>query len=277
MHIWVVGKEGMLGSYFSKILKEQEISFYSTSKKEVDITDIASIKASIAQNNPTHIINCAAYTNVEKAEEEIEKAFSINGGGVENLALAASNCKLVHFSTDYIFDGAKKKPYVEEDLPSPLNVYGQSKLAGERALFKIKPDALVIRISWLYGGKTDFVAKMIDLFEKRNQLSIVSDQIGRPTYAKDVVLYTLASLEKSGLYHFAQEGEISWYEFAKEIFSIESRKKRFLCKKIEPIETKNFPTKAARPLYSVLGSSKMHSRTKKARPWQMALKEYLHG
>lgn len=277
MLIWVIGKNGMLGSYFCKALKKEKIPFFSTSHKQVDITKNALIKQCIAKRKPTHIINCAAYTNVEKAEEEKEKAYSLNCDGIVNLARAAKSCKLIHFSTDYVFDGTKQDPYLEEDQTNPINVYGKSKLAGERLLLEIKPDALVFRISWLYGKKGDFVSKMLHLFKKKETLSVVADQIGCPTYAKDVVTSVLSMLDAEGLYHYVQEETCSWYIFAKKILEYESHVNMVLCKSIEPVLTINYQTKARRPLYSVLGSSKIQSHIKKTRPWFVALKEYLHG
>lgn len=276
MFFWVVGANGMLGSSFCKLFKEKKIPFFSTSKGEADITDFSSLQKIYLEKKPTHIINCAAYTNVEKSEEDGETAFLVNERGIGNLAEIVQG-KLVHFSTDYVFDGRKKTPYFETDIPCPINVYGESKLAGERVLFKRKPDALCIRISWLFGGQDDFVSKMTRLMQQKKVLKVVDDQIGCPSFSDDVALFTFEMLSEEGIFHFIQGEQTSWYGFAREIFSLLNKKKSLLCTKIEPIDTKNFVTKAKRPLYSVLGSSKIQSRIKSTQTWQRALEEFING
>lgn len=276
MLIWIVGCSGILGGSFCKLLHEKNIPFFSTTKDQADITDLSALQKIIQKKNPTHIINCAAYTEVEKAEEEEEKAFLVNSQGIANLA-SVSRGKLIHFSTDYVFDGKKKTPYLEEDDPCPINVYGKSKLAGEKILFKMKTNALCIRISWLFGGENDFVSKILKLMNQKKSLSMVYDQIGVPCYAKDVAAFTLGMLEREGIYHYSSLESSSWYEFAKEIFFLTNKKKSLLCEEIKPIVTKDFKTKARRPLYSVLGSSKIHFQAKNPRTWKCALKEYIDG
>jgi len=275
MKIWVIGKKGMLGSWFCKILSEKSIEFIATDRNQVDLQNFDQISNFLNTYKPTHIINCAAYTNVEKAEEDKQKAFNANCHGVKNLAQASKKVKLIHFSTDYVFGGEKLKPYKEDDPVNPINVYGQSKLDGESELFKNHDRALCLRISWLFGAKNDFVSKMRSLFQSKEKLSIVSDQVGCPTYAKEVVLTTLDLIDEKGLFHFSSSGFCSWYEFAK--FILESEKKPTLCKSIEPILTKNFPTKAKRPLYSVLDLSKIRKTGIKPRPWQSGVEEFING
>lgn len=277
MLIWVIGKKGILGSWFCRILKEKKISFIATSFDEVDLLLPNSIESFIEQKKPTHIINCAAYTDVEKAEEERDKAFLLNSFAIELLAKKASSCKIIHFSTDYVFNGEKRKSYVEDDETCPINVYGQSKQEGEKKLFALHEDALCIRISSLFGGNNDFISKIERLLLTKESLSVVKDQIICPTFAKDVVEATLLLLNVRGLFHFSSSSSCSWYDYALFLFRENKMKKHLKCEGIKPILTKDFSTKAKRPLYSVLSLSKIQTFGVKSRDWQLALEEYLDG
>jgi len=277
MLIWVIGKKGILGSWFCRILEEKKIPFLATSSDEVDLLLPDSIESFIKQKKPTHIINCAAYTDVEKAEEEGDKAFLLNSFAIEVLAKKTPGCKIIHFSTDYVFNGEKKESYVEGDETCPINVYGQSKKEGEKKLFALHEDALCIRISSLFGGKNDFISKMEHLFLTKENLAVVNDQIICPTFAKDVAEATLLLLNERGLFHFSNSSFCSWYDYALFLFREKKKKKHLKCQRIEPILTKDFSTKAKRPLYSVLSLSKIRTFGVKSRDWQLALEESLNG
>lgn len=261
--VWVVGKHGLLASSFVQICNTEDVPYISTSKSEVDITDRAQIANFLDQHSFSHVINCSGYTNVEKAETDKEMAFLLNETAVMYLAKEcnARGLKLIHFSTDYVFSGKKLRPYNEEDQTAALNVYGQTKIAGERALFDHSENALLIRISWLFGsyGKS-FVSKMKDLMLKEKELRVIDDQIGKVSCAEDVVRATLALLDRSGIYHFANGGILSWYEFAREI--LDQLKKEGLpvvCEKIYPIKSSEYQQKVTRPLFSVLDTTKIEN------------------
>ncbi|RYF77686.1 MAG: dTDP-4-dehydrorhamnose reductase, partial [Chitinophagaceae bacterium] len=222
------------------------------------------------------VINCAAYTAVDKAESEREEAFQINATAVGALAAACSKqgTGFIHISTDYVFDGSRQTPFKEDDAVNPINVYGESKLAGEQAALQNNPQSIVIRTSWVYSsyGK-NFVKTMMRLMSEKQIISVVNDQWGSPTYAVDLakaILHIIESDEwRPGIYHFSNEGVISWFDFAKEIGSLVQTK----CE-IRPTITANFPTPAKRPAYSAMDKTKIQQQYKIAlRPWQESLRE----
>lgn len=262
--IWIVGKSGILAKAFSKKCKEENIDFASTSKEEVDVTKIEQVQNFLKNQTFSHIINCSGYTNVEKAEEDVEEAFLLNVTSVKNLAICAEEkkTKLLHFSTDYVFDGKKNSPYKENDSVSALNIYGESKAQGEKILFAHHEKALLIRISWLFGktGKS-FVSVMKDLMQKKEEIKVVQDQIGRVSFAEDVTAASFALLEEEGIFHFANEGTLSWYDFAVAIYEKLCEKKvPLLCKRIIPILSKDYPQKALRPKCSILDTTKIEAK-----------------
>jgi dTDP-4-dehydrorhamnose reductase len=219
-------------------------------------------------------VNCAAYTAVDKAESEPQLAMQINGEAVGILAKTCkeNETKLIHLSTDYVFDGTSNQPYTEEDEPNPLNVYGNSKLKGEKLSLEFHPDTVILRTSWVYSsfGK-NFVKTMIKLMKEKESVSVVSDQIGSPTYASDLaeVVLGIVSSEKfqPGIYHFTNDGILSWYEFAVRIKVLIERH----CHVI-PIPTSAYPTPAKRPPYSVLNKEKIKSTYGvELKPWQESL------
>lgn len=279
-YIWLCGAAGMLGSHFQRLLTHRKISFVMSDVKEVDITSAEAVSRFVAKNQVSHIINCAAYTNVDKAEDEKDKAFLINTTGVVNLALAAKQyqAKVIHFSTDYVFDGCGKIPYTEEDECHPLSVYGESKREGEIRLLELLPGALIIRTSWLFGfpGK-NFVNTILRLMQEKETLKIVSDQIGRPTYCEDLAVATLDLLDHQGIFHFANQGETSWFQFACDIQK-KAKALQFpsILQTIEPISSEEYITKVKRPAYSVLDTSKAEKILKKPiRHWHEALDDYI--
>ena len=222
-----------------------------------------------------YCINCAAYTAVDKAETEVEKAFEINAKGAKNLALVcnAQDAILIHISTDFVFDGNKTEPYTETDVPKPISVYGASKLQGEVEVQKTLKKHFIIRTSWLYSEHgANFMKTMLRLAEIRDEISVVSDQIGTPTYAgdlADVILKIIRSKQQNfGLYHYSNEGVASWYDFAKAIFEASDLKVKTI-----PIKTEAYPTPAKRPVYSVMDKTKITSILGvETRNWQDSLK-----
>ena len=260
MKILVIGSEGQLGSELKKISKNyNNVSWFFSSVKVLDLSDLNSINNYLSNINPAVIVNCAAYTNVDKAETEIELVNIINYNAVEVISKWTNdnNKKLVHISTDYVFNGFSKVPLSEYSHTNPLNEYGRSKLKGEQVCLKNDLSSIVIRTSWLYSsfGK-NFVKTMIDLMKKNNSVKVVNDQIGSPTYAYDlakvIIEIIMNNKNKSGLFHYSNEGEISWFEFARSI-----RELYKLDCEIIGVSSKEFKTLAKRPKYSLLNKSKI--------------------
>lgn len=266
MVVVVTGASGQLGQSLQFIAKKHpEITFHFYTSAELNITDLEKCKAIFAETNPDFCINAAAYTAVDKAESEPEKAHLINVIGSENLAKVCKefDTTLLHISTDFVFDGNATKPYTEEDLPNPTGVYGQTKLDGEKAIQKIWDKHLIIRTSWVYSQfGNNFMKTMLRLGAERDSLSVVSDQIGTPTNAVDLAecLLTIVNTQyltpntqyRYGIYNFSNEGQCSWYDFAKKIFEIHK-----IEIDLQPIPTSSYPTPARRPSYSVLDKEKI--------------------
>jgi len=260
--ILVTGGNGQLGSEIKELSSSfTNDSFFFTDTSNLDITNHAVVAAFIKTNNIDVIVNCAAYTAVDKAESEPELADAINHLAVKNLAIIAKErgAKLIHISTDYVFDGTGHKPYVETDIPNPQSVYGQTKLDGELAIQAVNPsNSIIIRTSWVYSNfGSNFVKTMLRLGKEHEKINVVSDQVGSPTYAGDlakVILKILPTIknEQVAIYHFANSGTCSWSEFAKAIFEIKGLKVM-----VHPILTSQYPTIAKRPKYSVLGTDKI--------------------
>lgn len=268
MRVWLVGKSGMLCNSFEKLLREGDC--FVTDEHQVDICNREAVED---VDGYTHIINCAAYTNVDGAEKEIERAFAVNRNGVQNLAEAAKKrgAKLVHFSTDFVFDGKREVPYREEDLPNPLSVYGKSKYEGEKCVWGASEKNLVIRTSWLFGdGRANFVKTMVKLLRERKGLHVVSDQVGCPTFSDDLARATMDLLDCEGLFHFSGTGAVSWYGFAQEIASCLPD----CSTQIHPITTEEYGGLAPRPVYSVL-STKKAQRNTVVRNWREGLEAYV--
>ena len=262
MKVLVIGSEGQLGLEFQKISNNLDsLSWVFSTIKNLDLSKLDTISSLLSNINPSIIINCAAYTGVDKAESEPKLANTINYNAVDIISKWTINNKkkLIHISTDYVFDGLSNIPLSENSKTKPVNEYGSSKLKGEVACLKNDPNSIVIRTSWLYSsfGK-NFVKTMIDLMKKNNSVKVVNDQIGSPTYAYDlakVVMYIIInSKNKSGLYHYSNNGEISWFEFAKSIRELYN-----LNCEIVGVSSKEFKTQAKRPKYSLLNKSKIKS------------------
>jgi dTDP-4-dehydrorhamnose reductase len=260
MNILVTGSNGQLGRSIQKIASfYPSFDFLFTDIAEVDITDSQGIEKLIVENQIKAIINCAAYTAVDKAETDRESAARINADGPFILAQIAKrfNVKLIHISTDYVFSGKSYLPLKESDPTNPIGVYGQTKLEGELAVIKSGCDSLIIRTSWLYSEfGNNFVKTMLHLGGVKSELNVIYDQIGTPTYAEDLARTILFLLQKdfSGntIYHYSNEGAISWYDFADAIFDLSG-----ISIKLNAIESFEYPTAAQRPFYSVLNKRKI--------------------
>jgi dTDP-4-dehydrorhamnose reductase len=264
-NILVTGGNGQLGSELKELTPTySNYHFIFTDVENLDICDHKAVATFIEKNNIHTIINCAAYTAVDRAEEQFELANKINHLAVSNFAQIANekNVQLVHISTDYVFDGTNHKPYTETDIPNPKSVYGQTKLDGELAIQQINPqNSIIIRTSWVYSKfGNNFVKTMLRLGNEREELSIVADQIGTPTNAADLAKTILDILPKIKnevveIFHYSNEGACSWYDFAKAIFEIDN-----LPVKVKPIESVQYPTPAERPFFSVLNKSKIKEK-----------------
>jgi dTDP-4-dehydrorhamnose reductase len=254
----IFGAFGMLGHALQHVFPEALCKGH-----DLDITDPAGLRAFMRESRPAIVINAAAYTDVEGCEEDREQAFEVNGRAPGYIAEACheSGSLLVHYSTDYVFNG-EKQVYIESDTPDPINVYGASKLLGEQLIRKYHDNFLIIRTSWLFGPHgRNFVDTMLTLSRQMEQVKVVNDQFGRPTYTHDLAGKTRNLLEKeSGIYHVTNDGTCTWYEFAQAIIP-----------NAIPCSTDEFPRKARRPKYSVLAST----RTQPMRPWREALADYL--
>ena len=270
--ILVVGANGMLGRDLLSLLGERG---RGVDLPEMDITDILSVQRVLTALKPKVLVNCAAYTDVDGCESDTETAMQVNAEGVAFLAMISREigATLVQISTDYVFDGSKGSPYREDDLPRPLNVYGESKLAAELNV-DVNPDNLLIRTQWLYGlhGK-NFVETMLRLGREKSELSVVDDQIGAPTWTVDLARGILALIDKGcrGTYHVANSGSTSWNGFAREIFAAAGMQVAVL-----PTTTEQLNRPARRPLHSTLDCGKLLADTGLAlQPWQEALRQYL--
>jgi len=278
--ILVTGGNGQLASCIKDVEKEyDDLNIIYTDHLELDICELNQIQT-FFKSNPqiNYCINCAAYTAVDKAETEAEKAFEINATGAKNLAQVCNDhdAILIHVSTDFVFDGEKNEPYTETDVANPISVYGASKLQGEVEIQQALKEYFIIRTSWLYSEYgNNFMKTMLRLAETRDGISVVSDQIGTPTYAGDlaeiIIQIINTKTEKYGIYHYSNEGVASWFEFAKEIFKLTKNKI-----KVNPIPSIEYLTPAKRPKYSVLDKKKIIDVFKIDIPfWRESLKKVI--
>jgi dTDP-4-dehydrorhamnose reductase len=292
MRILVTGKNGQVGQSIQNIVNKtsstdlKDYDFVFIGRDELDLSEAASIKAYFEKNKFDMAINCAAYTSVEQAEVEENDANLINFLAVKEIATIAkkNNMKLIHISTDFVFDGDKSQPYIETDITSPKNIYGKTKLAGELAAISImKFNAIVLRSSWIYSEYgNNFVDTIIKNAKLKGQLDIISDQIGTPTYAYDLAQTIINILSKdksrkremtSQIYHYSNEGECTWFDFAKEITDI----LKIDCN-LNPITTDDYPQLAKRPRYSVLSKKKISKEFDlNINNWQDSLKHCLNN
>ena len=258
--ILVTGGNGQLAQCLKDVVKnDSELDVDFQDLPALDITNKQQLESYFLNNEFDYCINCAAYTAVDLAEEQSDLAYAVNAEGPKNLAEVCKKyeVKFLHISTDFVFDGKKQTPYIETDMPNPLGVYGKSKWQGERNIQEIMEDYFILRTSWLYSEYgNNFMKSMLRLSETRDEISVVSDQIGAPTYAGDlaeVLVKIVLSLSTNyGVYHYSNSGAISWYDFAVEIFTLFGKKIE-----VKPIKTKDYPTAAKRPRYSVLDTTKI--------------------
>ena len=276
--ILVTGANGQLGSELRVLSVNSNHEFLFTDVAELDITNREAVDNYVSEHGAEIIVNCAAYTNVDKAEDDTEMADNINHLAVKNLAEVSAKYKLIliHISTDYVFDGSKNTPYLETDATAPLGVYGRTKLAGEKAVTDSGCDYLIIRTSWLYSSfGNNFVKTIRRLTAEKDSLKVVFDQVGTPTYAGDLAQAILKIIDSgkyadnAGIYHFSNEGVCSWYDFAIEIRNLSGN----LCD-IQPCHSDEFPSKVKRPNFSVLDKTKIKETFGLKIPyWKVSLRE----
>ena len=272
--VLLLGGYGLLGSYFREIQNDfSNLSIFAPKKEDLDFSDFAAITEAISEFGPRFVINCAAYTDVDGAETNSADAFMLNSAGVKNLAQACEKkqATLIHFSTDYVFDGENPAGYIENDEPNPINIYGESKLKGEAHIAEVMSKFYIVRTAWLFGkyGR-NFVDTMRKLALERTHLSVVNDQVGSPTYALDLAKAVIENFILSepdyGIYHMTNSGKASWFELAKEIFLRTGTNNL-----VKPVSSAEFPRPARRPAFSILQNTKLPLM----RDYREALSEYL--
>lgn len=274
--ILITGANGQLGYDFQRIFREKKIDFIATDYKELDITDISTVREFVQGKNIDLIINCAAYNNVDKAEEEKEICYKLNAYAPRDLAIVAKeiDADYITYSTDFVFDGSKKIPYTEKDKPSPLSVYSQAKADGEKLVLEIYEKSFVIRTSWVFGiANNNFNKQVINWSRSRDILGIVDDQVSSPTYSYDLALYSLKLLEtkKYGLYHLSNAGEASKYDQAKHVLDSIGWKGI-----LNRAKSSDFALPAKRAEYSKLDSSKLENTIGKKLPsWENGIDRFL--
>lgn len=278
MKILVTGANGQLGQELVQQLQQKNVELYAFTKTDLDICNLSNVQQVVNEIQPQVIINAAAFTKVDLAETEQDLAFNVNAYGQRNLAVAAEQvgAKICYVSTDYVFDGNATEPYQEHALVNPIGVYGKSKYAGEQLTQTLNSKYFIVRTAWVYGEYgPNFVKTMLRLAKERDELGVVSDQIGSPTYTVDLAtfLIELVQTEKYGIYHCTNSGSCSWYEFAQAIFE-ESN----VDIKVNPLTTDQYPTPAKRPNYSVLSDRALKlNGFKPVRHWRDGLKAFLNN
>lgn len=271
----------MLGREICRLLEARKKPFIATDRKTVNIALLEDVSDFIRTQKITHVINCAAYTNVDKAEEEQKEAYFVNALGPYHLGIAGRKhgARVLHFSTDYVFNGKSSLPYSEDYPCSPISAYGMSKLAGEIKLLDEHQHACIVRTSWLFGqGGKNFVESMLNVMREKETIQVVSDQRGRPTYCADLAEAAFELIDQQGIYHFANAGETSWFHFAQEIQGQAlGLGEKLRVKTIDPIRADEYRAIAKRPANSVLSTKKYEDFSrKKPRSWTEALRQYLH-
>ncbi|RCW47567.1 dTDP-4-dehydrorhamnose reductase [Paenibacillus prosopidis] len=274
--IIVTGANGQLGRELTQWTTEA-VEIVGLARGELDVTNLSACRNLFTFHRPDVVIHCAAYTAVDKAEYEYDAAFRVNAAATRNVSVAAREvgAKLCYISTDYVFDGKGNTPYREYDQTNPLTVYGKSKLAGEQAVQALHDRFYIVRTSWVYGKYgNNFVKTMLNIASERDRVKVVADQIGSPTYTRDLAAFLLELVETDyyGIFHASNSGSCSWFEFAKAIF--EESGMNIL---VEPCTTADFPRPALRPAYSVMDQSAIRIYgLQTLRPWKEALSEYLN-
>lgn len=279
MKLWITGGAGLLGSLLHEICGQRQIMSVATTRAEVDITNLDAVMRFVETDAPTHIVNCAAYTAVDQAEKEQELAFAVNAHGAENLAKAARKhkLKLLHVSTNFVFDGTSLTPYAEEDVANPISVYGLSKWEGEKRVLGHYDKACIVRTSWLFGKKLgkNFLSKVLENLQKETVLRVSDDQVARATYAQDLAEALLALLDQKGIFHFANHEPVSRYQVACDVKAeAEKRGIALACQEIVPVSSKEFVLPARRPENGVLATRKIEQHLP-IRSWRSALGEFI--
>ncbi len=280
MKVLITGSGGQLGHHLQELLKAKRVEYVATDVNELDITDFGAVNELIKKYKPSHVINTAAYNAVDLCEENVAIAFAINAAGPWNLALAAreNDCVFVHVSSDFVFDGTKKSPYVETDPPNPQSAYARSKYAGELLVQNAGGKYFILRTAWLYGDEgKNFPTAIIERAHAEEVLSVVEDQVGCPTYAKDLAeaIFALTQTKAYGLYHGVNKGSASWYSFARAILkeveldaTVQTQTAKQYAKGVNRVV-------AARPAHSELATDKLQKESGYTfRPWQEALHEW---
>jgi dTDP-4-dehydrorhamnose reductase len=275
--ILITGSNGQLGRAINKQYANTEFELVNTDVAELDITSVDAVVKMMREVKPYAIINCAAHTGVDACETDGENAYRINAIGPRNLSIAATEvgAKMVHVSTDYVFEGNGTKPYIEFDGVNPQGMYGRTKLAGENFVKEFAKDYFIIRTAWLYGDGKNFVKTMLRLAETNDKVRVVGDQYGTPTSASELakMIAHLVPTQNYGLFHGTCEGACSWADFAKEIFRLAGK-----TTEVEAITTAEYPTPAVRPAYSVLENYMLKLTTDFSfAPWEAAIKEYMES
>ena len=274
--ILITGAKGQLGYDFQRLFDKLKEEYIATDRDDLDITDIEKVREFVKDKNIALIINCAAYNNFDKAEDEPELCKKLNTYAPRDLAIVAKEigADYITYSTDFVFDGEKKAPYTEEDISNPLSIYGKSKYEGEKEVFKVKPDSFVVRTSWVFGiANNNFNKQVINWSKNKDELSIVDDQISSPTYSKDLAYYSweLIKTKKYGLYHLSNTGEASKYDQGKYVLD-----KIGWQGKLNRAKTKDFNLKAQRAEYTKLDSSKLEKAIGKKIPsWENGIDRFL--
>lgn len=268
MKWWIIGKKGLLARALQRRAHAQAIDYVATSAEEVDILDPLSVAQAAWQIHPTHVINTAAYTDVDGAERHLADTFALNANGAETVAHAAQKigAKLIHISTDYVFDGRRSIPYLEGDLCAPVNVYGRSKLEGERRVLAVCPQSCVMRTSWLFDKERGFIARLYRLLQEGKEVEVVQDQVGAPTFIEDATEAVHGLLEAEGIVHFSNREGASRYQIACDL-------KHLLDSPavIKPVSSSQFPQAATRPAYSMLSTDHYTQLTgQPVRSWKEA-------
>jgi dTDP-4-dehydrorhamnose reductase len=282
MKVTIIGANGQLGSDLARAFRTAGAQVDGLNHQDIEIAEAAAVEARLAETRPDVVVNAAAFHNVETCENEPQRAFAVNAIGARHLALAAARrqCKLIHISTDYVFDGQKGRPYVEEDCPRPLNCYGNSKLSGEHFIQAAAGNYAIVRVSGLYGSEPcrakkglNFVKTMLKLARERGEVKVTADEFVTPTFTRAAAeqIVKLAEAGETGLFHATPQGQCSWYEFAEAIFHYTRTPVKLL-----PATSADFPAKVPRPRYSVLDNRRLRAAGIDIMPpWKECLQSYL--
>lgn len=282
MTVCVLGARGLVGSAFAHFLHSKGLQVLAPIRQELDLTITDQITDFFSLHQPAYIINCAAYTNVDGAEDNVDLAYELNAVAPSIVAESAKQfgAAYLHFSTDYVFDGETSVPYKETDECNPINTYGKSKRAGEVAVMKVMPEACIVRTSWVFGkGGKNFVSSVLQLLQAKEEVSAVTDQIGKPTYVPDLVQNVWDLRDASGLFHVVGGTALSRFQIAEDMCKrLQQHGSSIHCQRVKPVLANAFSTRAPRPHYSALDTRKVESYLgRRMRPWEEIIEEYLNA